>query len=139
MYCKIKSNKLTFKATDLLGILSLIHPLCMLVLSYPPGYLFYIGIGLAVFFMSFNFFGILGYYVRLDNDKIAIYDNFIPYYVKIKNIVEIEKEAMRITLKTNEGKVIVIDFLKIAKTERYKTNDLYYDIHNKIQRKSVKV
>ena len=138
MYCKIKPSKLTFKLTDLLGLISLVHPLYMLAFMYPPNYLFYVGIGLSVFFLSFNLFGIVGYYVKIDNVKVSIYDNFIPHYIKIKNITEIDKQADKIVLKTIEGKVITIDFDKILKTERYKTNDLYYDIHNKTQRKSLK-
>ncbi|UYW00617.1 hypothetical protein K5I29_08700 [Flavobacterium agricola] len=139
MYSKIKSGKFTFKITDLLGILVLVHPLYLLFLKFPLNVLFYLQIIASIFLLSQNLFGLTGYAVKLTKVHVIFYEEFFPHYVKIKNIVDIEKDFNKITLKTIDQKVYHVYFDKVAKKQRYKTNDFYYDIHNRIYAKTLKV
>jgi len=139
MYCKIKSNHFTFKLTDLLGIIVLIYPSYLLIFYFPPNYVFYLTLGIALLFLYQNFFGLRGFYVKLTNSNVVFYDKFFPRYIKIKNIEHIEKEGNMIFMKTFDGKFYVVYVERILKTERYKTNDFFYDIHNKIYSKTLKV
>ena len=138
MYHKIKGNKLSFKITDLIGALSLIHPIYS-YLKHDYNFLFYIELLLATFFILLNGFGFTGFYVRADKNKIVLYEYFIPISIKIKTISEIEKNEKGIILYLNMGKVLEIPYNKIDKKQRYKMNDLYYDVHNIVQRNTLKV
>lgn len=138
MYHKIKGSNLNFKVTDLLGVLSLIHP-CYLYYNQNFSLILYIEIVLAILFLALNLFGLTGYYVRADKNKIVLYEYFIPISIKIRTITEIEKNEKGIILTLNIGRTIEIPFSKINKKQRYKMNDLYYDVHNIIQRNTLKV
>jgi len=133
----IRLNKFSFKVTDLLGVLFLIHPIWSLVFKHPIGLLFYVELLFAFTLLYQNFFGMTGYYVRLTKNSVIFYDRFFPESISIKNIVDIDKETSHIAIKTNNNKAYFVDFNKIPKAERYKTNDFFYDIHNKVYRKTL--
>ncbi len=138
MYHRIKGSKLNFKVTDLLGVLSLLHPF-YLYINHHFNVFFYLGLVLGCFFLTLNFFGITGFYVRADKNKIVLYEYFVPISIKIKTISEIEKNEKGIVLNLNIGRIVMIPFDKIDKKQRHKMNDLYYDVHNIIQRNTLKV
>ena len=138
MFHKIRSRTLDIKITDLIGVLGLVYPIYLL-LQGQLNLFFYVGAFISLILLGINFFGINGYYVKANKPKIVMYDGFIPQIIKIKNIIEIEKKADAIILTLSNGQIVKVNFSKIAKNQKYKTNDFYYDIHNIVQRNTLKV